>query len=204
MNKNKKIGFTMPHIESPLSAGVPGEMKGITPAEYLSNRAIEKEKELYLQKPDGEDEFNKEITLKYVTDYPEYKIRNLPTDDGEIIDEEFKSTLKPYQLGSNYKTDETPVNRNHGTHKVGDKLSDKDVYNYEAKFHGLASAGRSLTAEDVSDIQEDEHGQYVTWQNEVRRGKDRGKKVIDTIRPVKKIGIFSDKIPAGYHTFKKN
>jgi len=104
MKSNEKIGFTMPHIESPLSAGVPGEMKGEKPAEYFSKKAIEKEKELYLQKPKGEDEFNTEISEKYVTSYPDYNIAYIPTDDGEVQDEEFKSTLKPYQLGSYYRT----------------------------------------------------------------------------------------------------
>ena len=84
----KNLGFKMPHMGkseglSPLSAGVPGEMKGISPSEYLSRRAIEKEKDLYLQKPGGEDEFNREITEKYVTGYPDYKIKNIPTDDAE-------------------------------------------------------------------------------------------------------------------------
>ena len=98
----------------------------------------------------------------------------------------------------------SPLPRHHGTYKVGDRLSDRDVYNYEAKFHALASPGRGLKAEDTSNIQEDKHGQYVTWEREVRRGKDRGEIETDTIRPVKKTGIFSDKIPPGYHTFKKN
>jgi len=101
MNKKKKIGFTMPHMKSPVNKFAE---KGITPSEYLSRRAIEKEKDLYLQKPDGEDEFNNEITRKYVTEYPDYEIKILPTDDGEVIDEDFKSSLKPYQLGENYTT----------------------------------------------------------------------------------------------------
>ena len=101
--KKPSIGYVMPHMKE--SDGISREPgTGISPEEYLSKRAIEKEKELYLQKPGGEDEFNKEITLRYVTDYPEYKIRNLPTDDGDIIDEGFKSKLKPYQLGENYST----------------------------------------------------------------------------------------------------
>ena len=109
----KNLGFKMPHMGkseglSPLSAGVPGEMKGISPSEYLSRRAIEKEKDLYLQKPGGEDEFNREITEKYVTGYPDYKIKNIPTDDAEVQDEAFKSTLKPYQLGYTYRTDNPP------------------------------------------------------------------------------------------------
>tara|TARA_R100001594_G_scaffold50086_1_gene83211 strand:- start:478 stop:810 length:333 start_codon:yes stop_codon:yes gene_type:complete len=110
MKNTNKIGFTMPHMEesdglSPLSAAVAGEMKGISPSEYLSRRAIEKEKDIYLKKSDGEDEFNREISEKYVTGYPDYEIKNIPADDGEVQDEVFKSNLKPYQLGYNYRTD---------------------------------------------------------------------------------------------------
>ena len=81
MKNTNKIGFTMPHMEesdglSPLSAAVAGEMKGISPSEYLSRRAIEKEKDIYLKKSDGEDEFNREISEKYVTGYPDYEIKN--------------------------------------------------------------------------------------------------------------------------------
>ncbi|NQY43451.1 MAG: hypothetical protein HRT87_08925, partial [Legionellales bacterium] len=72
---------------------------------YLRRRAIEKEKDIYLKKPGGEDEFNREISEKYVTAYPDYEIKNIPTDDGEVQDEVFKSNLKPYQLGYNYRTD---------------------------------------------------------------------------------------------------
>ena len=104
----------------------------------------------------------------------------------------------------------SPLPRHHGTYKVGDRLSDRDVYNYEAKFHALASPGRGLKAEDTSNIQEDKHGQYVTWEREGRRGKNRGEIETDTIRPVKKTAGswswrgFNAKYPDGYHTFKKN
>ena len=102
MNNREKIGFTLPHLESPISKFAE---KGISPSEYLSRRAIEKEKDIYLKKPGGEDEFNREISEKYVTAYPDYEIKNIPTDDGEVQDEVFKSNIKPYQLGYNYRTD---------------------------------------------------------------------------------------------------
>ena len=114
MNNREKIGFTLPHLESPISKFAE---KGISPSEYLSRRAIEKEKNIYLQKPDGEKEFNREISEKYVTGYPDYEIKNIPTDDGEVQDEVFKSNLKPYQLGYNYRSD-NPIDDDpeHNTH----------------------------------------------------------------------------------------
>ena len=189
MKTNSPLGFSMPH--SPLNQN----------DSIAAVKAWDKMKSEYLQKPGGEKEWDMEKNEFYY-DTNRNKLRLVPTDDGEIPIKGFKEGLEKWQL----PPQKSPLSRHHGTYKVGDKLSDKDVYNYEAKFHGLASAGRGLKAVDTSNIQEDKHGQYATWEREVRRGKDRGKIETDTIRPVKKTagGLFNAKYPDGYHTFKKN
>mgnify|MGYP003152949384 CR=1 FL=1 len=187
MKNTDKIGFTMPYMDE--SDGISRKSKKQRKAERKLKRDMRK-----AGKKGHESEF--------MWDPHNEVMRIIPTDDGDSHN--YPHLDKMYDILHPPPKKEAPTNRNHGTHEVGGKLSDKDVYNYEAKYHGLASSGRGLTAADVSDIQEDEHGQYVTWEKEITRGKDRGEKVIDTIRPVKKIGIFSDKIPTGYHTFKKN
>jgi len=169
-----------------------------------ASKAWNKFKSGYMNRSQFTPEYNKKEYDREKNEFyyntEKKKMRLIPTDDGEVQDKSFKSKLKKWQLAPK----KSPLPRQHGTYKVGDRLSDKDVYNYEAKFHGLASPGRGLKAGDTSNIQEDKHGQYATWEREVRRGKDRGEIETDTIRPVKKTGIFSDKIPPGYHTFKKN
>ncbi len=106
-----------------------------------------------------------------------------------------------------YKNVNNPINRNHGTHEVGGRLSDREVYDYEAKFHGLGSPGRGLKAEDVSNIQEDKHGQYVTWESKRPKGLMYPERTVtDTIRPPKTYEhkLFKGKkIKPGYHTFPK-
>ena len=194
MKTNSPLGFSMPH--SPLNQN----------DSIAAVKAWDKMKSGYMNRSQNTPEYNKKEwdmeKNEFYYDTNRNKLRLVPTDDGEIPIKGFKEGLEKWQL----PPQKSPLSRHHGTYKVGDRLSDKDVHNYEAKFHGLASAGRSLTAEDVSDIQEDEHGQYVTWEKEITRGKDRGEKVIDTIRPVKKTagGLFNAKYPDGYHTFKKN
>jgi len=94
------LGFKLPH----LSLKIFKRIKAIADP-IFSKRTIRKEKDLYLQKPGGENEFNREISEKYVTGFPKYKLKNIPTDDGEVQDEEFKSKLKPHQLGATYRTD---------------------------------------------------------------------------------------------------
>ena len=189
MKTNSPLGFSMPH--SPLNQN----------DSIAAVKAWDKMKSEYLQKPGGEKEWDMEKNEFYY-DTNRNKLRLVPTDDGEIPIKGFKEGLEKWQL----PPQKSPLSRHHGTYKVGDRLSDKDVHNYEAKFHGLASPGRGLKAGDTSNIQEDKHGQYATWEREVRRGKDRGKIETDTIRPVKKTagGLFNAKYPDGYHTFKKN
>jgi hypothetical protein len=189
MKNTDKIGFTMPHMEE--SDGISRKSKKQRKAERKLKRDMRK-----AGKKGRESEF--------MWDPHNEVMRIIPTDDGDSHN--YPHLDKMYDILHPPPKKEAPINRHHGTHSIGDRLSDKNVYDYEAKFHGLASAGRGLTAEDVSDIQEDEHGQYVTWEKEITRGKDRGEKVIDTIRPVKKTagGLFNPKYPDGYHTFKKN
>jgi hypothetical protein len=182
----KNLGFKMPHMEK--SDGLSRKSKKQRKAERRLKREMKE-----AGKKGRESEF--------MWDPHNEVMRIIPTDDGDS--HSYPHLDKMYDILHPPKK-EAPTNRHHSTHNIGDRLSDENVYDYEAKFHGLASAGRSLTAEDVSDIQEDEHGQYVTWEKEITRGKDRGEKVIDTIRPVKKTGLFNPKYPDGYHTFKKN
>ena len=95
--KKPSIGYIMPHREK--SDGISREpSEGISPEEYLSKRAWEKKKKEYLKKPEGAAEWEREKHEFYVSSYPDYDVKLIPTDDGEVQDEGFKSKLKKWQL----------------------------------------------------------------------------------------------------------
>jgi len=60
-------------------------------------KAWDKMKSAYLTKPGGENEWNMEKNEFYY-DTKKSKMRLIPTDDGEVQDEDFKSKLKKWQL----------------------------------------------------------------------------------------------------------
>ncbi len=187
--KKPNIGYVMPQMKE--SDGISRKSKKQRKAESDLKKQMKK-----AGKKGRENEF--------MWDPHNEVMRLIPTDDGDS--HTFPHLDKMYDILHPPKK-ETPINRHHGTHNVGDRLSDKNVYDYEAKFHGLASPGRGLKAEDVSDIKEDEHGQYVTWESTRPAGLMYPERtVIDTIRPVKKTAgsLFNAKYPEGYHTFTKD
>jgi len=85
MKTNSPLGFRMPH--SPLNQN----------DSIAAVKAWDKMKSEYLQKPGGENEWNMEKNEFYY-DTDRSKLRLVPTDDGEVQDEDFKSKLKKWQL----------------------------------------------------------------------------------------------------------
>tara|TARA_R100000742_G_C4209398_1_gene36205 strand:+ start:39 stop:596 length:558 start_codon:yes stop_codon:yes gene_type:complete len=72
-------------------------MLGVNNDSIAAVKAWDKMKSGYLKKPGGENEWNMEKNEFYY-DTNKSKMRLIPTDDGEVQDEDFKSKLKSYQL----------------------------------------------------------------------------------------------------------
>ena len=72
-------------------------MLGVNNDSIAAVKAWDKMKSGYLKKPGGENEWNMEKNEFYY-DTKKSKMRLIPTDDGEVQDEDFKSKLKKWQL----------------------------------------------------------------------------------------------------------
>jgi hypothetical protein len=98
-------------------------------------------------------EWNREKNEFYY-DTQRNKLRLVPTDDGEVPIKGFKEGLNKWQLA--------PLNQVVGKYKAGDLLSETD---WETGKYKSTSEGNKYirhNIQDVSEVQEDEKGQFVT------------------------------------------
>lgn len=110
-----------------------------------AGKAWQKMKAGYLKKPGGKDEWNREKNEFYY-DIGKKKLRLIPTDDGEIQDESFKSKLKSWQKAperhtSKEHTFEQPVEEEK-VHNMTPNVSEEEAAEVRKKFDETYMKGR--------------------------------------------------------------
>ena len=152
---DKKLGFRMKHNNDSIA----------------SVKAWKAHKAEYLKKPGGEKEYDMEKGEFYY-DTERKKLRLIPTDDGEVQD---KSGIKRWQLAPDRQSSQEEVYnmtpnatpqeskavrdkfdrtymKGGKKYKKGDLLSEDD----------FDSQGTNYNIQDVSEVQSDDKGQFVT------------------------------------------